>query len=102
MAIAYWLPEPDMTGLVPQESSRPLLDRLLLAPQRFDLFAALRIVEASFPEQPRLGEGKRARDEPLRLGQPPFLTFPPCQIASAHTSSGTGRLQLNTYVMGLF
>jgi type VI secretion system protein ImpH len=62
----------------------------------------LRLVESAFPEQPRLGEGRRARDEPVRLGQPPFLAFPPAQIAAFEMSADTGRLRLATYVIGLF
>jgi type VI secretion system protein ImpH len=78
------------------------LGSLLRAPERFDLFAALRLIEAAFPEQPRLGEGRRARDEPARLTQPPFVAFPPAQIAAIGNTPGTARLRLATYAIGMF
>ena len=60
---------------------RPISGRCLAKPERFDLFAALRLIEAAHPERPKLGEARRARDEPIRLGQPPHLFFPPAAIA---------------------
>jgi type VI secretion system protein ImpH len=72
------------------------------APWRYDLFAALRRIEAMHAGEPRLGEGRRARDETLRLVQPPFLHFPASQIA-AHRPAEAGRpARLASYVMGLF
>jgi type VI secretion system protein ImpH len=83
------------------EASESAFALLQSAPERFDLFAALRLIEAAFPNRPRLGEGRRARDDPVRLGQPPFLVFPPAQIASCTVSAeGVGRLA--TYAFGLF
>jgi type VI secretion system protein ImpH len=75
---------------------------LVARPERFDFFAAVRLVEAAFPEQARLGEGRRAVDEPMRLGQPPHLTFPPADIAG-YEPGGAGRpARLRAYVLGLF
>ena len=64
------------------DAARAAARALAAGPERFDFFAALRLVEAAFPERARLGEGRRAVDEPVRLGQPPHLTFPPADLAA--------------------
>ncbi len=71
-------------------------------PERFGLFAALRLIESAYPGQPRLGEARRARDEPVRLGQPPHLHFPPSAIAGFESTAPDTRPRLLTYAFGLF
>jgi type VI secretion system protein ImpH len=71
-------------------------------PWRYDLFAALRRIEAMSATTPRLGEGRRAQDEQLRLGQPPFVRFPAAQIAAYRQAEGGRPARLASYVMGLF
>jgi type VI secretion system protein ImpH len=80
------------------------LEALETSPEKFSLFAALRLIEAAYPQRPRLGEARRARDEPVRLGQPPHLHFPPAAIASfeAEGTTATGMPRLLTYAFGLF
>jgi type VI secretion system protein ImpH len=46
-------------------------------PSRFTLFAALRLLEQSQAEKPRLGESRKAADDAIRLAQPPYLIFAP-------------------------
>jgi type VI secretion system protein ImpH len=90
---------PDVSGTPAAVTLRPL-ER---APERFDLMAALRLIEAAHPDRPRLGEGRRARDEPVRLGQPPHLAFPPAQVASYGPVPDSRRPpRLWTYAFGLF
>lgn len=99
MADLHRDPPPDVRGPRGPVS----LASLEQAPERFDLLAALRLIEAAHPGRPRLGEARRARDEPVRLGQPPHLQFPPAQIASfgrAPDSKLPPRLW--TYAFGLF
>ena len=79
-----------------------LLRPLAAAPERFDLFAALRLLESAYPNHPRLGEARRARDEPVRLNQPPHLHFPPAQIAGFRAGQGAASAVLTTYGFGLF
>jgi type VI secretion system protein ImpH len=79
------------------------LEQLAASPERFDFFAALRLWEATHPDRPRLGEGRRAGDEPIRLGQPPHLAFPPAQLAGFVPAPGQGRPpRLQAYLFGLF
>lgn len=108
MAEPYRQPEPRLTSdrpAAPGGAERPEpadLSPLLEAPQRFGLFAALRMIEAAYPDRPRLGEARRARNEPVRLGQPPHLHFAPASIA-AFTAGRDGRpSRLLTYAFGLF
>lgn len=78
------------------------LDELARAPERFDFFEALRLIEAAHPGRPRLGEGRRAADEPVRLGQPPYLAFPPGQLAAFGPTRDGRPPRLQTYLFGLF
>ncbi|WP_323005176.1 type VI secretion system baseplate subunit TssG [Pseudorhodobacter sp.] len=55
--------------------------RLLQQPEKYHIFRALRIVEAQFPDLPRLGESSRPRQEAFRLEQEAELAFPPSTIA---------------------
>ncbi|WP_290648311.1 type VI secretion system baseplate subunit TssG [Aquisalimonas sp.] len=54
--------------------------RLQEAPERFSLFAALRLLEAAAPERPRLGRSLRAAADGVRLAQTPSLRFAPGEI----------------------
>jgi type VI secretion system protein ImpH len=56
--------------------------RLEEEPHRVDLFAALRRIEALYPEKPRLGEAARPADEPIRFAQEPSLAFAPAAVAA--------------------
>lgn len=58
-----------------------LHDRLKSKPKLFHFFAAMRIIEAAHPNNPRLGEAKRPRDEAVRFEQEPDLAFPPTTVA---------------------
>jgi type VI secretion system protein ImpH len=92
-------------GTTGAEEARPEaadLAPLLAAPERFGLFAALRLLEAAHPERPKLGEARRARDEPIRLGQPPHLHFPPAAIAGLAAGRDGRPPRLLTYAFGLF
>jgi type VI secretion system protein ImpH len=49
-------------------------------PAAFDLFQAMRRIEASHPELPLLGDALRPVDEPIRFTQEAALTFAPAAI----------------------
>jgi type VI secretion system protein ImpH len=77
------------------------LDRLRDQPYGFSLFAALRVLEQSFPDRPRLGQARRAGEDAVRLAQPPHLIFAPSDVmALGHTEAGTTRLE--QYGFGIF
>lgn len=57
-----------------------LPERLQQRPERFTLFAALRLLESAAPARPRLGRSRRAGEDPVRLAQLPALRFAPGEI----------------------
>jgi type VI secretion system protein ImpH len=77
------------------------LERLEAQPHRFSLFAALRVLEQSRAEQPRLGESRKASDDIVRLGQAPHLGFAPSDVVSTATNEA-GQFLLEQYGFGLF
>ncbi len=58
-----------------------IFQALAARPGRFDLFQALRRVEAAHPHKPRLGDALRPGDEPLRFCSEPALNFAPTAIS---------------------
>ena len=77
------------------------LERLQSRPQLFDLFAALRLIEQSSADRPRLGESRKAADDIARLGQAPHLSFAPNDLAAV-TRDEEGRVRLEQFGFGLF
>lgn len=78
------------------------LEQLRAEPHRFTLFAALRLLEQCFPSSPRLGESRKAADDPVRLGQIPSLSFAPSDVTGFRESAGGGPPRLEQYSFGVF
>ena len=78
-----------------------LLRALERAPYRFDFFDVLRRLECGNPQGTRLGRAPRPCDEPIRLGQEPFLEFAPSTLASFTPSTGGKPPRLLVYFCGL-
>ena len=78
------------------------LDRLAANPEEHHVFQALRILEASYPDSPRLGESLRPREDKIRLGQEAELAFPPSTIASFTPPEGKKPGRLINRFFGLF
>ena len=70
-------------------------------PHRYSLFAALRLIERAYGDRPRIGEARRPGHEPVRLAQPPHLSFAPSDV-SAFSDLPSGAHQLEAYSFGLF
>lgn len=66
-----------------------------------DFFQSVRSIESFFRELPRLGRGRRAKEEPLRIGQEPELSFSPNTIDSIELDA-QGTIQLRQRFLGLF
>lgn len=56
--------------------------KLAAAPEKHHVFQALRVIDAANPDVPRLGESRRPRQDRVRLGQEPELSFPPSTVMS--------------------
>ena len=82
-------------------SAGPTTAALEARPHAFSLFAALRVLEKAHPEQPRLGESRKAADDAVRLGQAPHLVFAPSDVASV-AADEEGRIELEQFGFGLF
>jgi type VI secretion system protein ImpH len=79
-----------------------LFDRLVEAPEEHHVFQAMRVLEAHYSEYPRLGESRRPREDPLRLGQEAELAFPPSTIAAFTPATKEGPARLTNRFFGLF
>jgi type VI secretion system protein ImpH len=78
-----------------------IFEALGARPGRFDLFQALRRIEAAHPHKPRLGDALRPGDEPLRFGGEPALNFAPTPITRLERGPH-GPPRLVQRVLGLF
>lgn len=76
--------------------------RLAREPESYHLFQALRVIEAHFADQPRLGQSRRAKEDKVRLGQEAELAFPPSTIASFKLDKGSKPAVLINRFFGLF
>lgn len=68
----------------------------------FDLFFALRCLQALNPQLPRLGHALRPRGEPLRLGQDPSLAFAPATLAEVLPSVAGQPERITVWSFGLY
>lgn len=58
------------------------LDDLERLPEQYTLFAALRRIEQAHRDRPRLGESRKAADDPVRITQRPHLYFAAADVAA--------------------
>ncbi|NWD74252.1 type VI secretion system baseplate subunit TssG [Pseudomonas gingeri] len=65
---------------------------LVAQPWRYDFFAALRLLERTYPDAPRWGTAQRLGDDPLRLAQHVSLAFEPAMIAQLRLREGRAAL----------
>ncbi|NTX29209.1 type VI secretion system baseplate subunit TssG [Burkholderia pyrrocinia] len=75
--------------------------RLRAAPHGYDLFQALRWLDALSPGRAPLGHAARPRDEPVRLGQQPSLAFAASMLAGVH-DDGAAPPRIAIHGFGLF
>ena len=55
-------------------------ERLVRDPKSHHIFFAMRVLEAHYSDEPRLGTARRPRQEKVRFGQEPELAFPKSTI----------------------
>ncbi|MGI9421131.1 MAG: type VI secretion system baseplate subunit TssG [Geminicoccaceae bacterium] len=79
-----------------------LEDALAATPHRYQFLQALRLLERQHRESPRLGRAKRAAQEPIRVGQEPYLAFPPANISTFEPGTGDQPARLWVRFFGLF
>lgn len=76
------------------------LERLQAHPARYELFTALRLVEATHADLPRIGTSRTPVEDPVRLGQDPYLEFEAATLQ--RVVSEKGRLRVQNHAFGLF
>jgi type VI secretion system protein ImpH len=81
--------------------STALARRLGEAPWEFDLFQAMRLIEAAFAGRSRIGESRRPADDPVRFAQEASLAFAPSALAAFEPASGVRPPRLVQRVLGL-
>jgi type VI secretion system protein ImpH len=87
----------------PTRQPEPALESALAAePFRFEFLQALRLLERAHGELPRFGRARRAGQEPIRLGQEPYLAFPPANLSAFVPAKGDAPAQLTVRFFGLF
>ncbi len=77
-------------------------DRLTKEPEKHHVFQALRVIEATYSDAPRLGESRRPREDHVRLGQEAELAFPPSTISEFKLGVGGRPARLTNRFFGLF
>lgn len=77
---------------------QPLID----SAETHHILYALRLLEATYSDAPRLGESRRPREDPVRLGQEAELAFPPSTIRSFTPSLSGHPARLTNRFFGLF
>jgi type VI secretion system protein ImpH len=79
-----------------------LTRRLEDAPYSFDFFQAVRRIECSHPDLPRVGHSQRPREEAVRFCQEVSLAFAPSTIAAYAPASGVRPPRFFVNFFGLF
>ena len=78
-----------------------MLEDLQEQPEQYSLFGALRRIEQAFPDRPRLGESRKAADDPVRIVQRPHLHFAPAEVAAFRVDD-TPVPQVEQHGFGIF
>lgn len=68
---------------------------------RMDFFQVLRLLENARPDLPRIGTSLRPRDDAVRFGQDPALTFHPTALGQFTRASGDAKARLAVNFFGL-
>ena len=83
-------------------SALAFLDRLAEDPREFELYAALRAIQAAHPTHPRIGRSEWIHEDPVRLKHEPTLAFGPSELTEYAPGSDEAPPRLHTIAFGLF
>ena len=101
-AVAGILAEKEAASAARHEARQALLRDLAAAPHKFDFFQAVRLLENAHPGLPRVGTSLRLRDDPIRFGQTPSLSFAPATLGRFTPGTGDAPPTLRQRFFGLF
>lgn len=85
-----------------RKTSHPLTEDLARDPFAFDFFRAVRLLEASHPELPRIGQSLSPSQDAVRFRQNPSLEFAPSALESFRKSPEKNYAELYVRFFGLF
>lgn len=77
-------------------------ENLVRDPKSHHIFFAMRVLEAHFDENPRLGTARRPRQEKVRFGQEPELAFPKSTIHAFDPQTKDAPAKLRNLFFGLY
>ncbi len=83
-------------------TTNPLIQELLKRPFAFDFFLAVRLLESSQPDLPRVGFSFSPTEDPVRFWQKPSLRFAPSALDSAWTPGPDSVPSIAVNFFGLF
>lgn len=78
------------------------LERLAADPGAYNVFLAMRVIDAAFEDAPRLGTARRAREDRFRLGQEPSMAFARTSVSKVTLPEGGKPGHLRNLFFGLF
>ncbi|WP_299153917.1 type VI secretion system baseplate subunit TssG [uncultured Tateyamaria sp.] len=78
------------------------LEKLAASPEKHHIFHAFRMLEAAFPDAPRIGKARRPREDAVRHGQEAELKFPPSTLAAFEPPKGQKPGRLTNRFFGMF
>lgn len=84
-----------------RQTSDHLIETLCAHPHRFDFFQALRRLQSHYKEAPRIGEAKRAKDDPFRFSQKVAFDFASAPIDAVRRDEKREQIQIVLRFMGL-
>jgi type VI secretion system protein ImpH len=85
-----------------RETTDHLIAQIASEPHAYDFFQAVRLLEATCLDKPRVGFSQRLGDDIVRFTQNPSLSFASSTLAAADSLTGAARLRLAVNFFGLF
>lgn len=86
----------------PGPTTTDLIERFRAEPHTVDFFRALRWLQASAAEHPRLGTSLSPTEDPVRFGQVPFLRFAPSTLQPPPAKERGPANRIYSHQFGLF
>jgi type VI secretion system protein ImpH len=77
------------------------VDALEREPWRFDFYAAVHLFESLYPDKPALGRGKLPRQDVVRLGHDPSLSFANANVTRTFLGDGADKAVIYSRFLGL-
>ncbi len=95
-------PDPASARVVSDQEREAYWSRLSESPWSIDFFAAVRRLEALYPELPGFGASNRAAEDMVRFCQHPSLSFAPCTVNELRPQTGTAPTRMFVNFIGMF